>query len=294
MASIQSYFLRFLMKRMVNWNKPVIEIRNDLLKQDKKLKLPRNLNFSEEKINGVRGEWFIPAISDDKKLTLYLHGGGYCLGLVNANRKFIAELADKSQMRILAVDYPLAPENPFPAAFDAVFSVYKHLLQQGYSSSNIAFAGDSSGAGLCLSLIAELKKKSLPLPKACVCITPVTDMTGSGKSFQTCRDKDPFNLKDPLAIAKNYFLDHDPKDPRLSPLFAELNNFPPLLIHGAEYDVFLDDAIRFADKAKKSNTDVELKIWDKMWHVFHIVGDTLPEGRQAVFEICKFLKKHSA
>jgi acetyl esterase/lipase len=122
-----------------------------------------------------------------------------------------------------------------------------------------------------------------------VCVCPVTDLQGTGASLHDRAAVDPYALNDPLALIRHYVGHHDPTDPYLSPLYADLSGFPPVLIHASEDDVFLDDATRFAEKARHAGVDVTIKVWEKMWHIFHLSADMLPEGQRAVQEVCGYL-----
>ena len=289
MTSIRSYVLRCLLRRLVNWNKPVLDLRNDLDRMKGRGKLPRGMVGSSVSIRDVAAEWLVPEGSPNDTAILYLHGGGFCLGIVNANRNFVARMAQGSGIRVLLPDFRLAPEYPYPAAFDDALCVYTWMLGEGYASRNIVLMGDSSGAGLCLSIVVALRDRGMPLPGVCVCLCPVTDLQGTGASLRDRAAVDPYALKDPLALVRHYVGNHDPSDPYLSPLYADLTGLPPMLVHASVDDVFLDDATRFVEKARHAGVDVTFKVWENLWHIFHLSADILPEGKRAVQEVCNYL-----
>ncbi|MBN2529290.1 MAG: alpha/beta hydrolase [Deltaproteobacteria bacterium] len=293
MASIQSHLHRFLIGKLINFNKSLVEIKKEFENRNSRFLPPRDVAVKQVTAGGVNAEWFVPRYSTEDKVLVYLHGGGYCLGLSSITRKFVARISLESGLRTLLVDYRLAPKHPWPAALDDAVNVYNWLQQEGYSPRRIAFAGDSSGAGLCLSALLEFRNGGLPLPSSCAALCPVLDMAGTGESFKTRAHLDPFRLKDPLGIAKHSFTNTNPKDPILSPLYSNLHGLPPLLIHAAQYDVFEDDAVRFAQKAEAAGANVTLTVWEKMWHIFQLSPQFLPEANQARSEISAFIQRYT-
>ncbi len=290
MASFRSSILRFLIRKTVNWNKSFVEIRTDLERLNKKADIPQNIKVQSVSAGGVKAELIEPEGAPSDKIVIYLHGGGYCLGIVNTNRGFVAKIAAGTGLKTLLVDYRLAPENPFPAAIEDVITAYRWLLSKGHLSRNMIFVADSSGCGLCLAALMSLRDDKVSMPAAMAFISPMVDLAGTGESFVTRKDVDPFQYLDPLCIIKNYIGDNDPMLPVLSPLFGDLQGLPPILIHASDYDVFLSDAVRLAEKASESGIEVNLKIWDRMWHIFHMNANLLPEAKTALEEIFTYIK----
>lgn len=289
MSSLQSSFIRFMLRRSKIWNEPLLEIRKTM-ESMKAEDSPSGIQILQTDLKGVPCYTFFHSREKSKKVILYFHGGGFCLGIYNANREFVAKIADRTKFDAFMPDYRLAPENPFPAALDDAIAVYKGLLENGYRADDIVIAGDSSGCALALSAILVLKQSGYGMPSMILCITPVFDLAGKGATYTTKAKKDPFQLIDPLGIAKNYVSDNNSTSPLLSPLYGELEGLPPIFIHAAEYDVFLSDATRFAEKAKESKVKVEIKIWDKMWHIFPMQEKVVPESKLAMNELCSQIK----
>lgn len=259
-----------------------------------KVKFPEATEALPVLAGGVKAEWLVPAGAAENKVILYLHGGGYCLGIVNTNRNFVARVASESGCKVLLADYRLAPENPYPAAVEDVLAAYRWLLSEGFLPENIVIAADSSGCGLTLAALITLRDNGEPLPAALAFMSPVVDLKNMGESMKTRADTDPFQLKPEFYIANYYVADHDPAAPLISPLYAELQGLPPMLIHGSDYDIFLSDSVRLAEKALKAGVDVTLKVWEKMWHNFHMSAGLLPEGRAALREIYSFINEKLA
>jgi acetyl esterase/lipase len=253
--------------------------------------IPGGIETTGRVVNGVRCEIFRNTVKKSDKVILYLHGGGFCLGIYHANREFVARLALMTGMDAYMPDYRLAPEYPFPAALEDAIAVYKAILSEGYR--DIVMMGDSSGCALAVSALLVLKQSGQRMPGSMVFMTPVFDLAGKGESFTSKAGKDPFQSIDPLSIAKIYISDNNPASPMLSPLYSELKGLPPTLIHAAEYDVFLSDATRFAEQAKNDGATVDIKVWKKMWHIFHMQAPFVPESSKALEEIRLFLETDS-
>jgi acetyl esterase/lipase len=241
---------------------------------------------------GVDGEWIAPADAPPDKAILYFHGGGFRVGSVASHRGLIAQIADTSGCRVLAINYRLAPEHRFPAALDDVLAAYGWMLEQGLQPSNVAFAGDSAGGNLALSAMLSLRDRGLPLPAAALLMSPWTDLAATGASYVSRAEADPIHQRPMIvALAENYLGQGDPRDPLVSPLYADLNGLPPLLIQVGNRETVLDDSTMFAEKARSAGVDTELQIWDGMIHVFQMFSE-IPEAHQAIAETAGFLRRH--
>jgi monoterpene epsilon-lactone hydrolase len=191
----------------------------------------------------------------------------------------------------LLPDYRLAPEFPFPAALDDSVRVYCWLLKSGIVPKHIVIGGDSAGSGLAASLLLALKKRDIQLPAAAVLVSAWLDLSLSGESYQSRAHVDPLTSRQELQDAVSLYIgDRDPREPFISPLFADLASLPPLLIQVGDHEVLLSDSVAFAEKAAHSNVEVELQVWEGMWHVFQAWSAGLPEGQQALDEIGRFVR----
>lgn len=262
-----------------------------LLKQSMaRLRLDAAVTREAISAGGVPCESITPQGSLPGRVLLYLHGGGFVLGLTPLHLQMAASLAQKMAIRILMVDYRLAPDDPFPAALDDCVTSYIWLLSQGYSAQNISIAGDSAGGNLTITSQMKLRDCGYPLPAAAACLSPVTDLTNKGI---------PDNgVKDPLLPQKamrfytnSYVGGNDVRHPLISPVFGDLQNLPPLLIHAGEDEILREDAIHFASLAKAAGVDVQLEIYPRMWHVWQLFL-TLPQADQSLNDIAKFLFSH--
>jgi len=244
-------------------------------------------------VGGVPGEWQMPKVLTGRVI-LYLHGGGYVLGSSISRRDLGGGIADVASARALLLGYRLAPEHPFPAAVEDTVAAYRALLDSGTKPESIVIAGDSAGGGLAVAAMVSLKEQGVPLPAAGICISPWVDLACSGESMKTKLDADPMLGPGPLKrMGEMYLAGQDPATPLASPLFADLSGLPPLLIQVGSEEVLLDDALRLNATAKAAGVDVSLEVWDGMMHVWHLMARMIPEGKQAIQRIGKYIAVHS-
>lgn len=256
-------------------------------------KLPKDVKCEPVIAGNVPAEWITTPNSDNQKVILYLHGGGYVSGSIAAYRDLVARISRVSNTRILILEYRLAPEFKFPNAIEDSVAAYKWLVStKNVDPSNIIIAGDSAGGGLALTTVTKLRDEGFPLPIALICLSPWTDLTGTGDSMKSNADIDPFiSLEMWTLCSKSYLGATDASNPLVSPLFADLQGLPPLLIQVGTSEVLLDDSIRLAERAETSGVDVRLKIWKDMIHIFAIFAVFAPESRQAIEQIGEFIQE---
>ena len=269
-------------------------IEEQRARQEKSLRyarLSKGIHCQPVCANGISAEW-IKASGADSGVILYLHGGAYALGSINTCREFAARLSRATKMRVLAIDYRLAPEHPFPAALQDATSAYRWLLSQGFDPSQTIIAGDSAGGGLTLATLVALRDAGETLPAGAVCISPWVDLAITGASIQNRAKADHILDQDSLDMyAKYYARARELTSPLISPLYADLKGLPPLLIQAGTDEILLDDATRCAENARQAGVDVTLEIWDEMFHVFQLVS-FLPETKKAVSHIAEFVSQN--
>lgn len=225
---------------------------------------------------------------------LYLHGGGYVIGSCDTHRNLAFALSRTADAQVLLLDYRLAPEHPFPAAVEDAVAAYRWLLARGARPERTAIAGDSAGGGLVVSALIVLQDDGDPKPAAGVCISPWTDMEGSGASMQGKAEVDPVIWPPVIQwFADLYLAGADPKMPLASPLHADLGGLPPLLIQVGTSECLLDDAVRLADRARAAGVEVTLEPSEGMIHVWHMFAPILSEGREAVDRAGAFVRTHT-
>lgn len=197
-------------------------------------------------------------------------------------------------MRTLAVEYRLAPEYPFPAAYDDALTAWRFLRKEGMAAEHIAIGGDSAGAALTIGLIARLRDAHEFLPACAWLVSPWTDLTLSGSTLVSKDSVDPIIHKQYLNQLVDAYLPAGMhrKDPRVSPLYADLKGFPPLLIQIGSAETLLDDATRFAAVAGAADVAVTLEIWPEMIHAWPLWNAQLESGRRALANAGTFIKRH--
>jgi acetyl esterase/lipase len=256
-------------------------------------KLRADLSLTPVRIGNLAAEWMRLAGAPPKKVILYFHGGGLVVGSIAAHRGIVAKFVAGSGISALVFDYRLAPENPFPAALDDCVAAYRYLLAEGISPAHIAFAGDSGGGNLVFATLLALKEQQLPLPAAAVALSPWTDLTNSGASWETNAPVDTLCWKAAQTFFSQYYVgEHDPASPLISPLFGELRGLPPLLIFAGGDELMRDDSTRFAEKARQVGVDVTLHVGAGLFHCYPACAPLFPEATQAMAEIGEFIKKH--
>lgn len=291
--SIQGSIIKLLLKKSGMWNKPLDETRKNM-SQIKTKGLPEGIKVIDERVNNVACKYIFHNKAIKDTVIIYFHGGGFCLGIYEANIGFVAEIAKRTGINAYMPDYRLAPENIYPAALEDAEMFYQGIINKGIAPNNIIIMGDSSGCALAVSTLFRLEWQGVAMPKAMAFITPVFDLAGKGDTFITRKHKDPFRIKDPLGLVKNYIGASDPHVPLLSPLYGELRALPPILIHAAEDDVFLSDSYRMEKQLKAYQNMVTLQVWKKMWHIFHMQYQLVPEANKALNELCSYVKELSA
>ena len=245
-------------------------------------------------VNGIPGEYSMVPGSDPSRVLMFFHGGGYCSGSIQSHRRLVTEAGRAAGIRTLAVGYRLAPENPFPAAYDDALIAWRFLRDQGFAAGHIAIGGDSAGAGLTLGLIDRLRDAREELPACAWLISPWTDLTMSGSTLVSKAAIDPLIHKEYLHELADAYLPAgmDRQDPRVSPLYAALENSPPILIQVGSNETLLDDATRFAVRAGAADVAVTLEIWPNMIHAWMLWNAHLEDGRHALANAGSFIRAH--
>jgi monoterpene epsilon-lactone hydrolase len=246
-------------------------------------------------VAGRKGEWVSSPHATTQHVFYFLHGGGFTSGSCVTHRELAARLCLAGGLRVLLLDYRLAPEHPFPAAVDDAAAGYRWLLAQGIRPDQIAIGGDSAGGSLALAALLRLRERGLAMPAAGVLISPWLDLALTGDSMRTHAAIDPLCSQAALRSAATHYLgDADPRSPLASPLYADLRGLPPLLVQVGADEVLLSDSTRLAERAKAADVAVELEVWEEMWHVWHGWASALPEGQQAIERIGAFVRQQLA
>jgi acetyl esterase/lipase len=240
---------------------------------------------------GVPGEWFIPDEVTSDAVGLYLHGGSFVFGSTRTHGDLIGRMALAAGMKVLGLNYRLAPEHPFPAQLEDVRATWRWLLSTGVAPSRCVFSGDSAGGGLALSAMLALRDAGEPLPAGGVLLSPWVDVSCPGKSQL---ENEPYDWGNQAMLrewARLFLGGHDPADPLASPVKADLTGLPRLYIQLGKAELVRDDVSGFVDKARASGVTAELELWDDMVHLFQSYGSLFPLSLKATVMLGRKLRE---
>jgi epsilon-lactone hydrolase len=252
---------------------------------------PPDVAYTVDTIGGVSGWWARPTNQTPAGTILYLHGGWYVLGSAQAYRHLAGHVAHRTGAEVFVPDYRLAPEHPFPAGLLDAQASYRGLIERG--ARRIAIVGDSAGGGLTLALLSLLKTQDAAgsvFPRAALVLSPLTDLTLSGRSWVSRAAADPyFTQSQAASMVPLYLGTHDPKDPLASPLFGNLTGLPPIRVHVGDDETLLDDSLRYVERAAAAGVDARVDIWEGLPHVFPSAVGQLEAADRAMGAIGSFL-----
>jgi epsilon-lactone hydrolase len=272
-------------------NKTIDQLRKETGTAGALIPLPDNTKFKRILAGNVYAEWITCGDVDIDKIFMFIHGGGYYRGSIAATRATVARISAEAKVRCLSIEYRLAPEHPFPAAVDDTYTAYNWLLKEGINPKNIIVSGQSAGGGLCLALLLKIKENNGFQPKGAVAISPWTDLSQSGKTMITNANIDPVISKQYLDRMANLYLSKTPNiSPLASPLYGDLSGLPPLLVQVGSAETLLDDSKRFVERAKEAKVDVQIEVWQDMFHGWHGSAHILKEAEEAIKSIGLFCR----
>jgi monoterpene epsilon-lactone hydrolase len=292
-ARVINALLRLTVKPMWRPGLTIDEIRRHTAKTDRRLaKRLGDCPTERVTIAGVRATWYgAPELATRKGTLLYLHGGAWCVHLPALYGAFAAKLSALTGLRVLLVDYRLAPEHPFPAAVDDCLAVYRSVMESAGTRPHV-IAGDSAGGNLSLITLMRARDAQLPLPSCAVLLSPATDIALSGPSIRYNAKADPmFSAGAGDLLPSMYCPDLDRMDPLISPLYGNWANLPPLFFMAGSTEMLLDDSVRAHDRAQQAGTNSRIDVWPDMPHVFPLFS-MLPEARHALGDIAAFIEQH--
>ena len=297
--SIQNFFInRFLKSRRGASLQLSPEVR---LRQGRKFlsrdySKPRpQIDVRADVVGGIPVEWVQPkAMMGDARapICVYFHGGGYIAGSLSSHRDMASTLAHMAQIRMLMVDYRLAPEHPFPAAHEDAMAVYQALLAQGVDAAQMLLGGDSAGGNLALATAQAARDAPLPMPRALLLFSPWLDLTHQGASINSNSDSDSMLhrllLDDAVAM---YAPDTPASDARISPLLGNLAGLPPCLTVVSQSEILRDDTLRLHDKLQALGISSTCLQWKHTPHAFPVMARLLPEARDALRQTADFIAR---
>jgi epsilon-lactone hydrolase len=250
-----------------------------------------SMTFEADTLGGVPGLWAFPADFGSDEAIVHLHGGWFNFGSARAYRHLVGHIAARARASTFIPDYRLAPEHPFPAASDDVLACYEGLAERNVR--RIALTGDSAGGNLALGLASRITGQATFIDASLVgvaVLSPVTDLTLSGATYDTRADADPFFTRPQVAaLVHSYLGSANAKHPLASPLHSQLAGMPPVRIHVGDDEVLLDDSVRYAERAVAAGVDARVDVWMGMPHGFPGSVGKLKAAAQALDAMGTFL-----
>jgi acetyl esterase/lipase len=288
------WFLRFMQldwEEMRTW--PASRIRSDLDARPFLVSpAARRVRREVATLGGVSGEWFVPPEAPGTGALLYLHGGSYQYGSTRTHADLLARLALACCGRVFAPNFRLAPEHPFPAQLEDTLSVWRALGASGIPAERVVAAGESSGGHLLLALLIALRDARERLPAAAIVISPFVDLESDRASLRHNEPFDHGDLEMVRAQMRAALARLDPRDPRASPLRADLRGLCPLLVQVGGSERLLDDVLALAENARASGVATELDVLPEMPHAVQLVAAISPEGQRAIARAGAFARSH--
>lgn len=249
--------------------------------QNRFVSVPRSVRIREATLDGVPVEWVTHGKNPTDRIVLYLHGGGFVVGSVKTRRMFTGYIANKMDYNVIAPEYRLAPEHPFPAAPQDCFAVYQTLLKK-YAPSRIVLLGESAGGNLVLSVLLQIKAAGLPMPAAALCIAPCVQFDQVFPSYTKNQETEAVvdNLSE--EVFDTYLRSREPaavRDPLAAPYYGDFTGCPPICLWASETEVLRDDSVFFAEKLKKTGHPCSLYLRSGMIHTWLIIP-YIPEAKR--------------
>lgn len=249
--------------------------------------------FTRLNYHGIPAEICEPKEISNEGIIFYLHGGGYAAGSVGSHRDLIDRLAHHAKRKVLAIEYRLAPEHPFPAGLEDSLRAYRGLLRDGYDPREIAIGGDSAGGGLTLATLFCLRDAGHPLPAAAFLISPWVDVDTSRPSIFENAKWDYVTRSGLRTFARFYAPREMHKNPFVSPVYGDFSGLPPMLVHAGGIEGLRDDAIAVKERADAAGVPCELEIFEDMFHAFHVMAAICPQAEPAIQSIARFIRERA-
>ncbi len=231
---------------------------------------------------------------DNEKILVYVHGGGYTILGANSTLSNSVTMANATGLRIISIDYSLAPSSKWNQTTSEVVSVIKAMKEHGNSLDNIAIYGDSAGGGLVAGSVLKMRDEGIGIPSAIVLWSPWTDVSISGDTYLTLKNADPFISETMLKnMGGAYANIKDQKNPNVSPVYGNFaKGFPPTLIQVGTKEVLLSDSVRLYQALDQAGIPVKLDVYEGMPHVFQTSLNNTVESNVAISKTVEFLREY--
>lgn len=257
------------------------------------MSLPRDVKSKLYELNGNCAEFLYLESNPKGKLILHFHGGGFVAGSRKTVRPMLGAMVKQIGRNILTVEYRLAPEHPYPAAFEDCVTAYKSV-QEKLGAENIVIMGESAGGNLALGTVLYAKDHGLSLPKCIVAMAPAVQFDCHFPSYMENRKTDCMvsnlhdEVQDMYLCSSNQSVLHDPY---AAPYYGDFSGFPPTLLIASDSEVLRDDSVFLCEKMQMAGADCTLSLYHRVMHIFEVIP-SLPESKRAFQEIREFILKN--
>lgn len=252
---------------------------------------PGGVDYLEVDAAGRTALWIVPKVAAQDRVIFYVHGGGFVGGSIYTHRKMVAHLAKATGCRALLVGYDYVYQAKYPKQRQAVASAYRWLLDAGVRPEHVVGGADSAGAAILFGAMLDARDDGIPLPAAIVSISGWFDMAATGASYATNRERDAFFQKQTVDWLAGMVMDgSDLRDPKASPLYADLAGLPPTYLHVGGDEALLDDSRMMAAALKSAGVDTRLDVFPEMLHSFQMMAGAAPEADDAIGRFADWLR----
>jgi len=284
-------------KNATEWKALIDKAAADTIKTLPAIREALGVTVEPTVIAGVKAYIVTPATiapRNRRRLLINVHGGAYVLAPGEAGTKEAIELAGYGGYKVIAVDYRMPPDSPYPAAMDDAMAVYRAALTMA-PARDIGIFGSSTGGGMTLAMVLRAKQEGLPLPGAIAPGTPWAELTRAGDTYATNEYVDNVLVSDSgflHSAALLYANGRDLTDPQLSPLNGDFTGFPPAIITSGTRDLFLSNAVRVHRKLRAAGVDAVLQVFEGQSHNQYSRDINAPETQDYNLEIARFFDRH--
>jgi monoterpene epsilon-lactone hydrolase len=284
-------------KSAQEWKEFVAQRSDFTLKMLPALREKMGVKVEPTTIGGVKGFIVTPgevAEVNRNRILIHVHGGAYVLGPGEAGTTEAILMAGHGRIKVISVDYRMPPDFPYPAAMDDAMAVYKEVVKTT-DAKKVGVFGTSTGGGMTLAMVLRAKAEGLPLPGAIAPGTPWSDMTKTGDSYFTNEMVDDVLVSNDgwLGDAANLYANgHDLKDPMLSPIYGDLQGFPPTILTSGTRDLFLSNSVRVHRKLRAAGVVADLIVFEGLSHAQYLFAPDAPESKEHFAEVGVFFDKY--
>jgi len=284
-------------KSAQEWKEFVQQRADFTLKTLPALREKMRVKVEPTSIGGVKAFIVTPsevAEANRNRVLVHVHGGAYVLGPGEAGTSEAIMMAGHGHIKVISIDYRMPPDFPYPAAMDDAMAVYQEVVKTT-DAKKVGIFGTSTGGGMTLAMVLRARKEGLPLPGAIAPGTPWSDMTKTGDTYFANEMVDNVLVSNDgwLGDAANLYANgHDLKDPMLSPIYGDLQGFPPTILTSGTRDLFLSNTVRVHRKLRAAGVVADLLVFEGLSHAQYLFVPDAPESKEHFAEVGAFFDKY--